>query len=40
MGLALLTAVKDAPNGGSESEKVHRDGKRYDAARGNDEEKF
>jgi hypothetical protein len=38
--MELLTSVKDAPDGGSESEKVHCDGERQDAAGGNGEEKL
>jgi len=38
--MGLLTSVKDAPDGGSESEKVHRDGKRNDASRGDGEEEL
>jgi hypothetical protein len=32
--------MKEAPDGGSESEKVHRNGERQDAAGGDGEEEF
>jgi len=36
----LLASVKNAPNRGPESEKVHRNGEREDAAGGDDEKEL
>jgi hypothetical protein len=38
--MELLASVKDAPQGGSESEKVHGDAKGNDAGGGNGEEEL